>query len=193
MDMAGINNDSAPINLSDDVLAITVIGCASTGKSSVIRALQGKFNDNELMTIGAQFSINTIELDNIVYRIRICDIAGQTSFSFVRQNFMRNSMGAIVIFDITRPESFLKINEWIFDYLSANNFDITLPILLVGNKSDLEENRKVRITDVNRLLRTITSELKVAPNIIGYIETSAKNGEGVHAAFQKLSTFIVAR
>ncbi|MCY3410472.1 MAG: GTP-binding protein [Candidatus Heimdallarchaeota archaeon] len=177
-----------------EIIAISVLGDAATGKTSLVRKFSSQeFRIDEVLTIGAQFTFkNNFNLEHKRYGLRICDVAGINSISSLRMNFLRNSQGAIVVFDLTRPESINNLAVWIHDFLAANNYNTTLPILLVGTKLDLIEQRKLRLTDIQKIINSFSASSELKPNIIGFIETSSMTGEGVDACFDTITKHIAS-
>ena len=92
--------------------------------------------------------------------------------------FYRGSRGALVVFDLTRPETFEDVKKWIED---ANTTQPGQKFILVGNKADLK--RKVKKTDAKKLAKEL--------NCLDYIETSAKTGTNVNDAFNTLGTSLM--
>ena len=129
------------------MLKVTLIGDGAVGKTSLRNRYMGRgFRQDHLMTIGADFA--TVEKE-IIYNERtyncifqIWDIAGQKRFSDMRARFFHGSMAAIAVFDITRPDSFQNIRVWI-EEIWKNNGKGAIPIVLVGNKSDLRDRKSV--------------------------------------------------
>ncbi len=168
------------------MITITILGEPGTGKTSLKNYLLGQeFDESQAMTLGANF--NFTSLNNI--KLRICDIAGQSSYQIVRKNYMKRSDGALLVFDLTNPDSFHKLSEWTNAYTSMNSSK-TIPILIVGNKSDLQENRKVMLEDVEIYQRRLENHPILKYNIVGYLETSAKTGDNVSKAFSQVAKII---
>ena len=91
-----------------------------------------------MMTIGADFSVRTINVDNNEYTCQIWDLAGQERFSAVRGAYYRGTNGALLVYDVTLPETFDNIRNWIEELLK-NNGNMIVPLVLIGNKTDLRE------------------------------------------------------
>lgn len=178
--------------IETDIISITLLGASGIGKTSLVRRFHhGFFMKNLPLTLGAEYSFGKVSIDTGPTNIRICDIACQNFFSTLKQNFMRNTHGAMLVFDLTEPKSFNNLHSWLYDYLAANNFDKQLPILLVGNKLDLAVDRRIRITDIRRFLNLMEIESELQPNIVGFVETSAKTGIGINEGFSLISRKIM--
>ena len=175
-----------------DHMSITILGEAGTGKTSIVNRLQLNIFSNSLpLTLGAEYSYSRVVVNNSPVDMRICDIAGQNFSDALKRNYMRNSQGALLVFDLTEPRSISNLPYWLSNYLAANNSDHKLPILLVGNKLDLYNERRITISEVRRFLNFMEVELELKTNIVGFIETSAKSGEGVRNVFSTLSRHII--
>ena len=152
---------------------VCLLGDAGVGKTSLItRFCDNYFSDNYNNTIGVDFRLATLKYDNIISKIHIWDTAGQERFRSLSVNYMNNSHGFIFIYDITNSESFKNIVNWINLALEKNNH--TVINLLVGNKSDLESDRKVSKSEAEALVK----EKKLF-----FLETSAKKDNNVEKVF----------
>ena len=152
---------------------VCLLGDAGVGKTSLItRFCDNYFSDNYNNTIGVDFRLATLKYDNIISKIHIWDTAGQERFRSLSVNYMNNSHGFIFVYDITNSESFKNIVKWISLALEKNNH--TVINLLVGNKSDLESDRKVSKSEAEALAK----EKKLF-----FLETSAKKDNNVEKVF----------
>ncbi len=163
---------------------VIVIGPAAVGKSSLIRRfVEDKFTLAYKFTIGVDFSTKIIEYDlEKKARVTIWDIGGQDRFKTLRRNFYTGTHGALVVFDLTRAQTFSKMKEWISDMNQLLEEEV--PLVILGNKIDLVSEIGI-VVDKN--------EAKEYANDIGsfYIETSAKSGDNVQKAFVELTRMIV--
>ena len=118
------------------------VGDGGCGKTAlVVRFSQGFFQEQYKLTIGVEFAVKTIELVNTKkVKLQIWDTGGQERFQYVRPMYYRGAMGAIILFDLSNRESFEHLPKWI-EEVSTNVGD--LPMLIVGNKSDLVNECKV--------------------------------------------------
>ena len=157
------------------MLKIPIMGEAVVGKTSIANVLSGGgyIKDYE-MTIGVDVFTRFIKVKGNTYKVYLWDIAGQKRFSALRRIFYRGSHAGLFVFDITRKETFLSLESWINDFLSHHP---NVPILIVGNKIDLEEHRDVP-SELGEALAKKYSTF--------YIETSAKTGENIELAFKML-------
>jgi len=166
------NNPSINFNY---LFKYIIIGDAAVGKSNLLlRYAHGQFKDEYQLTIGVEFGAKNISIDDKIYRIQIWDTAGQENFRSITRAYYKNSVCALVVYDITNRDSFNNISNWVED--CKNQSPKTIFMVLVGNKSDLEEKRVISI-DEGR-------ELADKYNML-FFETSAKTGNNVDDIFFK--------
>ena len=150
-----------------------IIGDAAVGKSNILlRYAHGQFKDEYQLTIGVEFGAKNIEIKNKIYRIQIWDTAGQENFRSITRAYYKNSVCALVVYDITNKDSFKNVSTWIQD--CKNQSPKTIFMVLVGNKCDLNDKREVSYEDGN--------DLAERNNMLFY-ETSAKNGDNIEEIF----------
>ncbi len=162
-----------------------VVGDGGVGKTALtLRFSKGFFTEDYKMTIGVDFHVKTIAIDAVEGPIRaklqIWDTGGQERFSSIRPMYYRGSLGALLIFDLTNFASFAHLPQWIEEVRA--NVKTEIPLLLVGNKSDLVEQRAVSLEEIN----TFTNDFNLY-----YMETSAKTGEGVGDCFYILACLMI--
>ncbi|KAG7764322.1 hypothetical protein KL931_004844 [Ogataea haglerorum] len=155
-----------------------VLGESAVGKSSIVhRFVKDSFTDSRESTIGAAFLTQTIQIDtNTTVKFEIWDTAGQERYRSLASMYYRNAQAALVVFDITQELSLDKAKYWIKELQKQANSDIV--IALVGNKLDLEEERKIS-----------KDEAQAFANELGlmYAEVSAKTGENVKDCFRDIA------
>jgi Ras-related protein Rab-1A len=161
------------------VFKVIAVGDGSVGKTSItIRFCEGKFSQEYLMTIGANFGVkqNTVSFgeEDKDIKLQIWDTGGQERFSPIRELYYKGALGAVIVFDVTNRESFEHAEKW-FGEVRKNVSNI--PITLIGNKIDLP-NRVVKYEEGVQMGRKCA-----AP----YRETSAKTGDCVDEVFLELS------
>jgi small GTP-binding protein len=175
------------------VLKVLLIGDGGVGKTAIRERYLGKgFEAQYMLTIGADFA----KKDDFVYgtpvRYQIWDLAGQERFDGVREVYYKGALGALLVFDVTRPDSFFNIPKWVKE-LWTNNGRSKVPIVIVANKIDMRESENETISsEQGRLmaekLTKITSREGFA---CFYIETSAKTGVKINDAFSLLGENIM--
>lgn len=165
-------------------LKIIVCGAGAVGKTSIVRRyVEDKFEFNYLLTVGLDPSNRRIEVDGILVNLVIFDVAGQKRFQTLRDVFFRKANGALLVFDLTRPETLDELYEWkaqIDDRLGKDR----IPTILVGNKSDMEDMIQI---DYGLLEDEVIPEFKP----IKYLETSAYQDENVRETFFSLTEEIL--
>ena len=155
------------------LLKYVIVGDASVGKSNLLlRYSHGQFREEYQLTIGVEFGSNNVLIDDKVYRIQIWDTAGQENFRSITRAYYKNSACALIVYDIARRSSFDSISSWIED--CKNSSPKSVFMVLVGNKSDLEENREVSEEEGRELAEK---------NGMLFFETSAKTGKNVEQVF----------
>ena len=118
---------------------LVLLGEAAVGKSSlVLRFVSNDFQENKEPTIGAAFLTQKCTIGERTIKYEIWDTAGQERFASLAPMYYRNAQAAIVVYDITKPASFIKARHWVKELHEQANRDIT--IALVGNKLDLVED-----------------------------------------------------
>lgn len=161
---------------------VVLCGMGGVGKTSVIRRYVEKaFSHDYKTTVGSNFLLKRLNLDDSTrMTMQIWDLSGQDSFREIRTQYFLYSHGAIMVFDLTRGDTLTKLDKWYLDFKEkAGN----VPLMLFGNKSDLENERVVNRED---------GEKKAQEYDATYFETSALNGHNIEEAFTKLAEQIIA-
>ena len=168
---------------------ILLIGDSSVGKTSLIqRYVNGIFKDEKdvyLPTVGLDFYKKHEIINNMNVLVRLWDTAGQERFKSLTPNYFKNAEGVMLTYDITNTESFENLKFWI-NSIKTNLGDknIFIPIIIVGNKLDMEDKRKITKENADKLSKEYNYK---------YFETSAKTGEGVDDAFRDLVNQILEK
>lgn len=162
------------------VFKTVFVGDPETGKTSIIeRHVHSTFKGSYLPTIGANISSKDFDLPGHAVTLVIWDIAGQAGFKNIRERYYTGANAAFIVYDVTRPETFQNVPNWLKDILEF--VPDPIPLTLVGNKIDLP--REVR----REAGESLAKEMEAV-----FIETSAKTGENVEAAFANLTGKILA-
>lgn len=169
---------------------ITLLGEGAVGKTSLRKNFLGEtFDRDYMMTLGADFATKTIEVDDYEVTLIIWDLAGQPRFSVVREGFYQGTRGALLVFDITRPDTYEQLSSWVRELLK-NNKDKKVPLVLIGNKNDLRGSLHTTIPEEYGEKYAEALSQWSGYNI-PYIETSAKYGDNVEKAFENLIRQII--
>ena len=154
-----------------------IFGNVSVGKTSLVnRYVNDKFEPNYISTLGYNVYEKQISYDKVIISIMIYDVGGQEQFRDLRRKYADGANTAFITYDITNRDSFERIPDWKHNlYLFAGE----IPFILIGNKIDLEDERKVTFKE--------GMELSVQLGALQFIETSAKTGTDVEKAFVDLT------
>ncbi|XP_072523674.1 ras-related protein Rab-18a [Salminus brasiliensis] len=157
-------------------LKILIIGESGVGKSSLLLRFTDDTFDPELgATIGVDFKVKTVAIDGNQTKLAIWDTAGQERFRTLTPSYYRGAQGVILVYDVTRQETFTKLSTWLSEletFCTRND----LVKMLVGNKIDKED----REVDRNEGLKFARKHSML------FIEASAKTRDGVECAFEEL-------
>ena len=160
---------------------ILLIGNSSVGKSSLLlRFVDDAWSDIFVPTIGVDFKVRTLKINNSLIKFQIWDTAGQERFKNITANYYRGAHGILVLYDITDVDSFKNLNNWLMEI--EKNAKSNVVKVLIGNKSDLSSLRKVSVEE---------GEEFAEENGMKFIETSAKNRDNVLEAFEELGREIM--
>ena len=166
----------------DYLFKIVLVGDAEVGKTSLTqRFAYGTFTNGYISTLGVDFIVKSIPVENSIVKIQAWDTAGQERYSGVRPIYYRGAKGALLVFDITMRQSFVNVEKWFDQIRRYAGADV--PIVLVGNKVDLDESRVVATDEVKEY-----SKAQDLP----YFETSAKTDIKVNDVFKKIAEQILA-
>ena len=125
------------------MLKILTIGAGGVGKTTLLRRfVEGVFTTDINMTIGVEFFIKEMQVENYECSLQLWDFGGQDRFKFLLDSYIIGTKGALLMFDLTRIATLDPVKEWV-DTLRKNNPE--LPILLIGTKKDMEE--KISVDD----------------------------------------------
>ncbi|KAH0789104.1 ras-related protein Rab-22A [Histomonas meleagridis] len=156
---------------------VVLLGATNVGKTCLVtRATSDLFDSEQASTVGASFFAKTIQTEQARVTLRIWDTAGQERFRSLAPMYYQGSQAAIIVFSLTEPESLDAAFEW-YDEVRSH-FEVLPLIYLVGNKSDLADERKV----TNEEASTKAEKIKAF-----YFETSAKNGQNIDELFEDIA------
>ncbi|KAG9265277.1 ras-related protein Rab-38 [Astyanax mexicanus] len=167
---------------------ILVIGDLGVGKSSIIkRYVHHNFSPNYRATIGVDFALKVLNLDQETVRLQLWDIAGQERFGNMTRVYYREAMGAFIVFDVTRPSTFEAVTKWKedLDAKLSQSSGKQVPTVLLANKcdqgSDVLTNNGIQM---ERFCRE--------NGFLGWFETSAKENINIDEAADCLVKHILA-
>ncbi|MHA1149273.1 MAG: GTP-binding protein [Promethearchaeota archaeon] len=157
-------------------------GDGGVGKTSMVhRFVEDSFQNDYKSTIGTSIMKKECEFEGLKSKVRfvIWDLAGQAQFKRVRQSYLAKAEAGILVYDVTRKETFNNIRNWHKEIIEATP---SISLILVGNKIDLE-----------REVQSSEGEALAAELGLSYIETSAKTGENINDAFRMLALQMIKK
>ena len=156
----------------ENLVKILVIGDFNVGKTNfILQFAEAQFIENAMSTVGFDLKSRVLKVGSDNIKIQVWDTAGQERYQSISKGLFQKVQGIIIVYDITNFSSFENISNWIH---SINDKCGNMPILIIGNKSDKEDEREVS-----------TEEGKEFANERGllFIEVSAKTGKNIKEAF----------
>lgn len=166
-----------------NILKVIILGDSGVGKTSLMhRYVNDKYSQQYKATIGADFLTKEIAVDDKVATMQVWDTAGQERFQSLGVAFYRGADCCVLVYDVTNAKSFENIKTWRDEFLVHANVSSpeTFPFIILGNKIDSEENKKVVTT---KAAQELTKQLGDVPLFL----TSAKNAINVDMAFEEIA------
>ncbi|KAL8208616.1 hypothetical protein R6Q57_008028 [Mikania cordata] len=164
----------------DYLLKIVLIGDSGVGKSNILsRFTRNEFYLESKATIGVEFATRTLQVEGKMIKAQIWDTAGQERYRAITSAYYRGSVGALLVYDITKRPTFDNVQRWLHE-LRANT-DSNIVVLMAGNKSDLISLRAVDEQDGQSLAEK---------EGLSFLETSALEAHNIEKAFQTILTEI---
>ena len=162
---------------------IITLGDSHVGKSSlIIKFIENKFTTNYISTVGFDLKCKTMKINDEEIKLILHDTAGQERFRSLASNYIKKANGVLLVYDISDKKSFENIGRWMEDIIEESGNKI--PIVLVGNKCDLKQERVVKKEDGENMAKQY--------NLI-FFETSCKDGDNVENCFKELTQQILER
>lgn len=160
----------------DYLYKIVLVGDSGVGKSNLLtRFTKNEFNFKSATTIGVEFSTRTVEVKNKKIKAQVWDTAGQERFRAITNAFYRGAVGALLVYDITKHESYMNVEKWLKEL--REHGDSKMVHMLVGNKSDLKHLRAVPTEEAASFAEK---------NNLSFIEASALDSSNVDTAFENV-------
>ena len=165
----------------DERIRIMLIGNSNVGKTSIAkRYCKNQFNQNYISTVGIDFVTKYIKVGQKTINLQIWDTAGQERYKVIAKNYYNKSDGFIVVYDITNKATFKDISGWISQIKELASHDNKY--IIVGNKYDLEEKRKVTKLEGENLSKKYNCQ---------FFEVSAQSGKNIDKCFLYLAQNIL--
>ncbi|MHA1931601.1 MAG: Rab family GTPase [Promethearchaeota archaeon] len=160
---------------------ISIFGDRNVGKTTLVsRYITNKFHEDIQATLGASIHVKDMELVNGKIKLQVWDFGGHRRFKFMISSYAKGSAGGIFMFDLTNHESLIALNEWLPEFGATVRY---VPLVIVGTKLDLEQQRVCKISEVLDLMKSYKFHK--------YIECSSKTGENVDLVFKTLLSKIL--
>jgi Ras-related protein Rab-1A len=160
------------------LIKVILIGDSGTGKTSIInRYINNIYTENYVCTIGVDFMAKNLLINDKMMMLQIWDTAGMERYKQITTSYYRGAYAAIVVFDLCNRSSFENVIRWILVYNEYSSPLLKKLIYLVGNKTDIVEERKITKEEIEEFIKKFNCE---------YYETSAKNGTGINEMFLNL-------
>ena len=155
---------------------VVLIGDMKVGKTNIVsRYIKNEFNKDSISTIGVEFGSKELVIEGHNVKVQIWDTAGQEKYKSITNAYYKGAKGAFVVYDITNKNSFDNADNWLNNLRASA--DKKCSIILIGNKSDLENKREVSIEQ---------GEEKAKNSEIAFMETSALSGDNIDKAFEMM-------
>ncbi|XP_039891337.1 LOW QUALITY PROTEIN: ras and EF-hand domain-containing protein [Simochromis diagramma] len=165
----------------DRLFKVVLVGNSSVGKTSLLRSFcEGRFHPSTTATVGIDYSVKTLTLDNMQVAMQLWDTAGQERYRSITKQFFRKADGVVVMYDVTVEESFKAVRLWLTNVQEAAGEGI--PILLLGNKMDMDEDREVSFKEAEQL---------AYENKVMFFEVSAYMGKNVTESLTHLARVLM--
>jgi Ras-related protein Rab-5C len=163
---------------------VVLLGEAAVGKTSLLRRFtENMFDEDYKATIGTSFASKDVTVtdngDSTTVRLVIWDMGGQATYKELRRQFMKGAAAAIITYDVTRPETFMAMNNWFESFRESCPDSVTV---IAANKIDLKEERMVPVEPGLMLRDWFQAQ---------YYETSAKTGKAVTDVFAKVAELLL--
>ncbi|MHA1291876.1 MAG: Rab family GTPase [Promethearchaeota archaeon] len=170
--------------MSSFKLKVLLCGAAAVGKTSLVqRFIKNRFAANYKLTVGVDILTKDVEFrPGEIATLSIWDIGGQQRFEFIRSTFYKGAAGVLLVFDLSRAQTYAEIRKWLTEVRQFAGESI--PFVLIGNKADL-------IEDVGEVIDRAEARAFAENENSIYIETSAKTGVNVDEAFTELTRRII--
>ena len=165
----------------DFLFKVLLLGNSDVGKNSLLlRYVDHIWSDTFVPTIGVDFKVKTLELENKKIKMQIWDTAGQERFRNVISSYFRGANGIMLIYDVNNRDSFKSLENWLIEI--EKNASENISKIIIGNNNDLEEEKEVK---------TEEGEAFAKRNGIQFIETSCKMNINVKEAFEALAKLMI--
>ena len=155
---------------------VVLVGDSGVGKSCLLsRFAWDQFSLDSKSTIGVEFATKSVMIEGQTVKAQLWDTAGQERYRAITTAYYREAVGAVIVYDITKEDTFKSVEKWVQDV--RNNTSREVCIMLVGNKCDLRKERAVT-TEMGKLF--------ARNNELSFLEASALDSTNVESAFTSI-------
>ena len=155
---------------------VVLVGDSFVGKTNIMsKYIKNEFHEDSKATVGVEFGSKQFTVEGHSIKAQIWDTAGQERYKAITSAYYKGAKGAFIVYDITRKQSFESVEKWVNDVTAVADKKIT--IILIGNKSDLEDQRQVSKEQ---------GQEKANKLELAFLETSALSGENLDKAFDMM-------
>ncbi|MFX1409090.1 MAG: Rab family GTPase [Promethearchaeota archaeon] len=170
----------------DATYKVVIFGDAGTGKTTLTqRFLTNLFKSDSKMTIGVDFEVKSLEINEKKVKLQIWDFGGEERFRFLLPTYVRGANGALFMYDITNYSSLAHIDDWLVVVKKEIRAEDQFPVIVVGGKADLVDDREVSGEEGINISKS--------RGVDGFIECSSKTGENVEETFIALTQLMMQR
>ncbi len=165
---------------------VIIFGDKGTGKEILVeRYLTNLFKSDSKMTIGVDFVFKNLEIDGKKVKLQLWDFGGEERFRFLISTYVIGMEGALFVYDVTNYSSLSHFDEWLRIIRKELRAEDQFPIIFVGNKADLDDQREISSEE--------GIEFAKLRSVNGFIECSAKTGENVEEIFESLTRLMIQK
>uniref|UniRef100_A0A3Q2Q0C2 small monomeric GTPase n=1 Tax=Fundulus heteroclitus TaxID=8078 RepID=A0A3Q2Q0C2_FUNHE len=165
----------------DRLFKVVLVGNSNVGKTSLLRSFcEGRFHPSTTATVGIDYSVKTLTLENMQIAMQLWDTAGQERYCSITKQFFRKADGVVLMYDVTVEESFKAVKPWLLNVQEVAGEGI--PILLLGNKMDIARGREVSFKQAQQL---------AFENKVMFFEVSAYTGKNVTESLTHLARVLM--
>ena len=167
----------------EQLYKIIIVGDSGVGKSNILgRYINNIFKQDTKSTVGVEFASKKIKANGVNIKLQIWDTAGQERYRSITSAYYRGSKGCFIVYDISSAQTFESVEKWYEEVLKSGEKDIS--VILIGNKCDLENERKVTVEMGENKARNLNCP---------FFETSALNNIHIEDVFQSIAENIYNR
>ena len=177
--MSGVED----VNNYDLLYKIIIIGDTCVGKSNILsRYVKDEFREDSISTVGVELGTKFVKIKETGAKVQIWDTAGQERYRSITSSYYKGSHGCLIVYDITNEKTFENVEKWLEQAKKEAGNDVS--VILVGNKCDLEDARKITKEQGEEKAKTLN---------VPFFETSALSRVNIDEIFMELLNNIYDR